>query len=356
MDSRKAFNVVSLSDLVALNDEMAALVRSGTSLEQGLVELGNEYPGRLGNLATHLGQRLQSGESLTAILRESSSTFPPVWVAMVAAGIRSGRLAVVLESLATTGRRIAEMRRTVGAALLYPMIVVILAYLVFVFLVSYLAPILSDAYLDLTASQEPFVAWLAWLGANAAWWAFWPPAALATLLAVEWFQSRRGFQSSIGPLSNLIAYFWPPIKRSRQDAKFAGFTEILSILIREGTPLPEALELAANASSDSRLQVSATQLAERISRGQSLSVDDARALRIPPLLGFMLSTGANRADLSDALAASAARYRERSTDSAARTALVLPIALTACVGGAVTLAIGLIAVWPVWQLLLKLGN
>ncbi len=356
MQSRDSAGMISLSDLVALNDEMAALVRSGTSLEQGLVDLGGEFPGRLGNLAARLGQRLQSGESLTRILAEDSTAFPPIWKAMVAAGIRSGRLAVVLESLAATGRRISEMRRTIGAALVYPMIVAALAYFVFVFLVVFLAPILANAFRNLTATSEPIVTWFAWLGDHAAWWIFWPPVALAVLLIVEWLQTRRGFQSSNGPVSRLIAMCWPTIKRSRRDARLAAFVEILSLLIREQTPLPEALVLAANASGDDGLRVSAVTLAERLGSGQSLSADDVRALKMPPLLGFMLATGANRAALADALAVTAAGYRERSTNAAARTAMVLPIVLTALIGGAVTLTLGLAMIWPIWRLLLQLGS
>jgi general secretion pathway protein F len=344
-----------LSDLVALNEEMAALVRSGASLEQGLVQLGSDFPGQLGGLAERLGQRLQSGESLMRILEEDATTFPPIWRGMVAAGIRSGRLAVVLESLAATGRRISEMRRTIGAALIYPIVVVVLAYLVFVFLVTYLSPVLVGAFHDLTTTSDPIVSWLAWLGVNAAWWVFWPPAALGSLLAVEWLQTS-GFQASDGPLSRMASWCWPSIRRSRREARLGTFTEILSLLIREQTPLPEAIILAANASGDDRLRESATKLAERLASGQTLSASDVRALDMPPLLGFMLSSGANRAALGNALAETAARYRERSTVTAARIAMFFPILLTVLVGGAVTLTLGLTTVWPIWRLMLELGS
>jgi type II secretory pathway component PulF len=247
------------------------------------------------------------------------------------------------------------MRRTIGAALVYPMIVVALAYAVFVLLVTYLAPILSGAFRDLAQSSEPFVNWLAWAGVNAVWWVFWPPAALAALLFAEWLQTRRGFETSDGPVSRLIARVWPGIKRSRRDARLAAFLEILSLLVREQTPLPDALRLAANASGDEGLRNSAATLAERLTNGQSISSEEVRSLNIPPLLGFMLTTGSHRSGLSEALAANARRYRERSSNTATRTSLVLPIVLTACIGGTVTLALALSTIWPIWQLVFRLG-
>src|SRR5688572_1312738 len=114
---------------------MAALVRAGTPLERGLVEFGEEMPGRLGRISTRLGERMQGGEALPQILADQSLGLPPVWTSMVSAGIRSGRLGSVLESLAATGRRIAENRRIVAMAMIYPIVLLVVAYLVLVFLV-----------------------------------------------------------------------------------------------------------------------------------------------------------------------------------------------------------------------------
>ena len=55
---------MTLDDLIALNDEIAALVRAGVPLEAGLAELGGDLPGRLGQFATVLAQRTARGESL----------------------------------------------------------------------------------------------------------------------------------------------------------------------------------------------------------------------------------------------------------------------------------------------------
>lgn len=73
---------ISLGQLVALNEEMAALVRAGVPLEQGLGEIGRDMPGRVGEIATQLGERMQAGESLSQILATDEKVFPPVWRAV----------------------------------------------------------------------------------------------------------------------------------------------------------------------------------------------------------------------------------------------------------------------------------
>ena len=50
---------MTLDHLIALNDEIAALVRAGVPLERGLAELGGDMPGRLGEIATALAERLR---------------------------------------------------------------------------------------------------------------------------------------------------------------------------------------------------------------------------------------------------------------------------------------------------------
>ena len=115
---RRRAGSVSLDQLIALNDEIAALVRAGIPLEKGLTQLGREAPGRLGLLASRLADRMNAGESLGEILEKDKTTFPPVWRSVVLAGIRSNHLAAALESLSRTGRRAMELRRSIALGLI----------------------------------------------------------------------------------------------------------------------------------------------------------------------------------------------------------------------------------------------
>ena len=139
---------LTLDELVAWNDELAALVRAGLPLEEGLINLGSEYSGRLGRLVRQLGNRLAD------LMADRSLGFPPLWQALVVAGLRSGRLDAVLASLANSGRCLASLRQAFGLALLYPVIVVITAYAAWLLLVVHLAPIWADAFVDLTGSGD----------------------------------------------------------------------------------------------------------------------------------------------------------------------------------------------------------
>ena len=168
---------LSLEQLIALNDEMSALVRAGVPLDRGLVDISEEMPGRIGKLAAQIGQRLRRGESLAQILASDEQVFPPVWRAVVEAGLRSGRLTAALEGLSTTARRVAELRRAVLVAWIYPLTVMALAYGLFVFVVTTLSPVMLYALEDLTGRSNPILAAIVRLGESAAWWALPVPVA-----------------------------------------------------------------------------------------------------------------------------------------------------------------------------------
>ena len=205
---------ISLAQLIALNEELASLVRAGVPLERGLVELGREMPGRIGEIATVLGTRMSRGETLPEIMASDERLFPPLWRAVVEAGLRSGNLAAALQGMATTGRRIAELRRVTLMAMIYPLIVVTLAYVLFVYLVTHLAPVTLNAYQDLTSNSEAFLSWLVWLGQSAKWWVIWVPAAIAVFFGVWWYRSGRAIWSLGATASGRLSPSrWPLLRR-----------------------------------------------------------------------------------------------------------------------------------------------
>ena len=127
-------SAITLDQLLALNEEIAALVRAGVPLEKNLGELGREMPGKLGDIAA---DDLRTGAAGRIAASRSSPNnrpeFPPVYRAVIEAGHRAGRLPAALESLAGTVRRLAETRRAVMVSAFYPLFVLILICSFFAF-------------------------------------------------------------------------------------------------------------------------------------------------------------------------------------------------------------------------------
>ncbi len=81
---------MNLDDLIALNDEIAALVRAGVPLESGLAAVGAEMPGRLGKVATAWAARTARGEPLDQAIMQDAGQLPAAYRAVVQAGLAPG--------------------------------------------------------------------------------------------------------------------------------------------------------------------------------------------------------------------------------------------------------------------------
>ena len=348
----------SLEQLVALNDEIAALVRAGVPLEQGLNEFGREMPGQLGQMAMMLGERMKAGESLSDIVAGDERVFPPVWRAVVAAGLRSGRLSAALEGMSTTGRRVMELRRVMGLAMIYPLVVIALAYCLFLVLVTRLAPVTLNLYQDMQLSSSTALETLVWLGDTASWWAIWLPAGVIFCLVVWWHRSgqavwsprraQRGWRCPLFPR-------WPTVGQALRDGRMATFGEVMALLLDHDVPLHEALPLAGDASGDARLARASREVAHRLSRGEVCAKREDIPAAFPPLLGWLIASGGQQVALSRTLRQSAEMFRQRAARSANWATVYVPIVLTVVFGGTATLLQALAIFGPICQLLLDLG-
>jgi general secretion pathway protein F len=327
---------ITIEELGALNDEIAALVRAGVPLERGLLRAGGDLSGGLKRIAGALGSRLSRGESLGQALEAERGAIPPLYRAVVEAGARSGRLPAALEGLSRYVRRYSEARSAVGVALWYPILVLTLAYALFVGLIVEVVPRFVGAFESLGIEIIRPLRWLEQAGELAPyWWPAWP--ILLVLLALAWWRSgtAASFQTSSWSLIRLI----PWMRSMLSDYESAGFAELLSLLLEHDVALPQAVVLAAEATGNPKMIAGARQLAAAVERGEP----PGEALRqLPkesfrPLLRWALAAGKEQGSLVVSLRNLAPMYRKRGTFQAEKLQLFLPTILMIAIGASATL-------------------
>lgn len=351
-----ARSAITLDQLVALNDEMAGLARAGVPLEKGLIHVGADLPGRLGRITTQLGQRMEAGEELAHALAADAS-LPPAYRAIVAAGMRSGRLAVALEGMSSLIRRTSETRRLVTASLAYPLMVLLVAYGLLVFTTVKCFPVIESAYSDLARQGRPLEL-VKWFVETLPFWGPKLPLLLVVVLPAWWVLSRRAWAVEGGRRGRKKRWFserYPTVGNLLFSGRMATFAETLALLIEHDVPLDEAVGLSADACGDRRLRDSGRQLAEQLQRGERIS--DVSALGgIPPVLAWLLVGSAGRGQMISALRRAADSYRRRAEWMTRWLSVYLPIWLTTAIGGtaAVLYAVAVIGPWS--QILFELGQ
>lgn len=346
---------ITLDQLVALNDEIAALVRSGVPLETNLAEIGRDLPGTLGNITTFMAQRASQGESLPQLIAQSSAQFPPVYRAVIEAGLRAGRLSSALESLSGSIRRLADTRRSVASAVLYPFLVVILGWLSFAFFSGKLAPALAADFKALNVPGRGVFVLLAWVGQWAIYWGLALPILLVIFAALIWHGSHRATwigATGLGQLTTFLPWFGSMLTWSRNSA----FADVLALLVENSVPMPEALVLAAEASGDKHLIDAARHAAAMISSGQSLVGQDGQLKSFPPLLRWLLPAASQKNILVPALKHAAEMYNRRAEHQADLLRVFTPVVLTVCISGVITFLYALTLFIPYTTMLRALAH
>jgi type II secretory pathway component PulF len=348
-------SAVTLEQLTALNDEIAALARGGVPLERGLLALGGDVPGGLGDAISGLAKDMDRGQTLAEALASPSRGIPPVYRAVVEAGMRTGRLAGALESLASSLRRVADTRRAVAAAMLYPLIVLLAAWGLFVFFVVVLVPRAWPLLRDSGFKDNAMIAWVVRAG-DSAW--IWGPIVPVVVLLLVVFWWRRSSQASLveSRWSRLLLGWLPWIGHMLRATRTATFVDILALMIENEAPLDQAVVLAAEASGDRQTLHAARLLAERLRQGQSLDAATLAAAAFPPLLGWLIASGQRRGALLPALRHASETYHRRARHSADMARLFVPVLLTCGIGGAAVLLYALMVFLPYISLLKILGN
>jgi general secretion pathway protein F len=338
---------ITLDELVALNDEMIALVRAGVPLEKGLIALGADLPGRLGTLAASLGRKLEAGGSLVDTLDESGTDFPRVYRAVVAAGLRSGKLSSALEGISNAARRAADVRRVMIVSLVYPIAVLFIATNLFYFTAFKTAPVMLRVH-EMLGIENP-------------WWyesfvhlgqygrellsGFW---FVTICIGGIWlYRSSRATAITDRGLRGL-----PNVARILHVCRMATFADVLAMMIEQQVALDEAVVLAAEASGDRILVQASGTIAERIRGGERTA---PLPKGFPPLLGWLINSDTQRFHLAKSLRQTADSYRRRAMNMGNWLTIYLPILLSAGVGGTIAMLYVLIVMAPFYNLLYQLS-
>jgi general secretion pathway protein F len=343
---------VTLDQLVALSDEIAALARAGVPLDRGLRDLARDMPGRLGRIADDMGQRLAAGKPLEQVVAELGPSLPPAYRTVISAGMRAGRLPAALEDVARTARRISQLRSSIGLSLLYPLILLLIAWQMLLFVLTKLTPVMMVAMQEVGLPVEPWetiserIAWAApWL-----WWLV--PLLIVTWAVWTWYRSGRVVRGvELHPALSLGAVGM--LALIQRAGRVASLADVLALLVAHETPLPEAVELASGAVGSAKIERGGRELAERLRRGETIAEVPKG---FPPLIAWALSGGQSAGGQAPGqLARTLRRMAEVHRDEVARRshwlALYAPLVLTLGVGGTAVAIYAAITLLP-WILIL----
>jgi general secretion pathway protein F len=334
-------------ELALLTRQLATLLRSGAPLEEALGNIARQTrKSSVKRVVMGVRSRVVEGYSLGRALGEYPNVFSELYRATVEAGEEAGHLDPVLERLADYTESRQVMRQKVGAALIYPIMLTLVAMLVLVGLLGYVVPQVVQVFVDM-GQQLPWLTQA--LLALSQWvqdYGLWALGGLV-LLAVLWLRLLRleRFRYRVHVLLMRLP-FVGNLYRGLNSARFA---RTLSILAGSGVSILTALEIAGRVLSSLPMRAAVRTATERVREGGLIHKALESSGQFPPMTIYLIANGEASGQLEQMLER-AADQQDREADMAITTALALFEPLLIIVMGGLVLMIVLAILLPIFEL------
>lgn len=306
-------------DIGMFHRSLAGLCRADLPLPAALRNLAHDVDsGQLKHECATMATEIEAGVPFEQAYGQRAERFPPIYRALVEAGIKSGDLPGVLDEIATDASLRARVRDQLRRRLEMPLLAAIVVFVIGAALTLLLTPVVPELPSLISGRPERLAG---------------PPTLFLALTACGLFlllavviggvtALRKPLDPGAGPRG--MRYRLPVFGRLRSYAAKAGFASTMALLLRRQLPLPQALELAAASCDGAEVQEQVRRMAETANTGASLTEALRAGDLVPPSLLWFVESAGSEAGCVRALDDIANIYRQRlqrATDRAAAFAL-----------------------------------
>lgn len=259
--------------LLLFSQELLALLDAGLSLVEAMETLAEkEHRPETKKILERVIGSLYEGYPLSFSIQQFPESFPSLYVATVRASERTGDLSEALARYVAYQMQMDTVRKKVVSASIYPLLLVGAGGLVTLFLMGYVVPKFSHIYEDIGGNIPLFSRLLLY------WGKLLEAHGAMILLAFVSMTGSFGYAVT-RPITKqwLVQKLWqmPAIGNRMRLYQLARFYRTLGMLLRGGTPIVTALNMAADLLQSSlRLQLQHTSDAIREGRSMSQSMDE----------------------------------------------------------------------------------
>lgn len=331
---RKAISTLELS---LITRQFAILLNSGLSIEQALnalieqLESSDQKTIMMGVKSEVLG-----GRPLAASLRMFPKVFPPVYCSLINAGEQSGSLAKVMTKLADHSDRTRDLTSKIMMALLYPVIVSVVAVVMIVALLVFVVPQVVKVF-ESSKQELPILTKIMIAssdGLRSYGWII-ALAIIGAVVTVMRLLKKESFKISFHRRLLTI----PVAGKLLINVDVARFTHILALLLASGVPMIAALEAGRDTVSNYMMKKAIDNAVKAVQEGVPLAVALSSQNAFPPVVIHLIASGEKSGNLDHLLEQAGAHQELELTHRSQLLTGILEPALILFMGGIVLLIV-----------------
>jgi len=328
--------------LMIFTRQLATLVDAGLPLLRGLTVLAKQEKNRnMASAINHLADAVAGGSTFSEGLGQHPKIFDKLYVNMVKAGELGGVLELVLNRLAEYQEKAEKLKNKIVAAMVYPIVVIVIAIGILVFLMMVIVPKFEQIFAEmLDGAQLPaltryVVGFSRWMQA------YWPLVlGIFAICYITWklISASKGGRKALDRMALKIPLFGPIQLKS----SISRFTRTLGTLVTSGVPILQALNITRDTAGNVIVAEAIENVHAAVREGDSVVAPLEASKIFPPMVISMVDVGEETGQLPDMLLKVADVYDDE-VDNAVdgMTSLIEPIMIVvlALIVGTIVIAL-----------------
>lgn len=333
--------------LFLLTQQWASLLRAGLNVDASLATLAGQVdkPAH-GLIVNAVRSEVRAGHGLASALAMHPRTFPPLYIALIKAGETAGELSEVMSRLADYLAESQTLRSKTMEAMIYPMVMLVVALSVVGVLLAYVVPqvvtVFQNQHQTLPLLTRALLSVSSGVRAGGGY-----AVGMAILAGMWWLHAMKQYAFRRAVDVRLLRL--PIVGKLLRSADTARFASTLAILVRSGVPLLLALEAGKALLERLPLKEIVGGALQEVNAGKSLSRSLKHKDGFPPLLINLIASGEQSGQLAEMLA-QAARLEQLSLEHDVAILIRLLEPLMILVMGGMVLMIVLAILQPIFNI------
>jgi type IV pilus assembly protein PilC len=319
------FESVNATELAVFARQLATMISSGMSILRALYVLEEQTESKmLKETIVAVRKDVEAGLSLSDAMARHPKVFSTLFVAMAQAGEAGGVLEGALLRVADQLEKDASLRRQIKSAMIYPILVVVVAVGIMLALCAFLIPVFINVFKEFGGSLPAItkVSVLASEIVTGYYWAMFLVTGAVVFTFIKWKKTSWGRKQ----WDHFRLHIPMKIGTIVQEVAVARWSRTLASLTSAGVPLLLALDITGRTGGNVAVEEAMAGVIDSVKRGGTIAAPLAQAPIFPMMVTHMVGVGEETGAL-DAMLDKVAEFYEDRVDASVKalTSIMEPI-------------------------------
>jgi type IV pilus assembly protein PilC len=308
--SKKPHPGAKLEDTLSFFHQLATLVSSGTPLLQALkIATGQCESVKLRAVLDQITAKVAAGSTFHAAAAAFPQVFEFSWLEAIRTGEVTGKMALVLVELNKQIRDARETKRKVKGALMYPMILIIVAISAITVMLWMVVPVFAKMFKDMDAQLPGITQFVVDASECISRYGLYGLGVIAaTVVGFKKYMKTEAGQRHVGGLLMVM----PSVGQLVIEMAMYRFASNLALLLKSGVPMMETIHTVKGIFQTSPIYRDALErVASRVAAGKSLHSALEETGLFLPMLTSMVQVGEESGQLAQVMEQVSPFFKEK---------------------------------------------